>query len=290
MNNLISKLENNVITELDLVQHKQLFVKLFGLFNFPQFNQTEIVLNLLLKLSKVFIIIKMHFSFFRLFNLIFVKKKKHKSAAKNIQEISGLQFLNALNNDTKDIKLKAKIEDIIESLMETLSVKTTISRIDQANLLASASCSSLTLTYKNTNEDLTQQTKSILSNLNDDNNSIKLQQHMSISINNSNQNIQPVHSFTHCEARLESISVNSNDLTSRTRNALKKGIQEFTVNEDLKSYKFETNNKLFDNYDSLTIDSTFYWLPLTAMDNQFLKTAEKYFYNFIINFIIYLII
>jgi len=188
------------------------------------------------------------------------------------------------------MKLKAKIEDIIESLMETLSVKTTISRIDQANLLASASCSSLTLTYKNTNEDLTQQTKSILSNLNDDNNSIKLQQHMSISINNSNQNIQPVHSFTNCEARLESISVNSNDLTSRTRNALKKGIQEFTVNEDLKSYKFETNNKLFDNYDSLTIDSTFYWLPLTAMDNQFLKTAEKYFYNFIINFIIYLII
>ncbi len=219
-----------------------------------------------------------------------MSKKKHKSAAKNIQEISGLQFLNALNNDTKDMKLKAKIEDIIESLMETLSVKTTISRIDQANLLASASCSSLTLTYKNTNEDLTQQTKSILSNLNDDNNSIKLQQHMSISINNSNQNIQPVHSFTHCEARLESISVNSNDLTSRTRNALKKGIQEFTVNEDLKSYKFETNNKLFDNYDSLTIDSTFYWLPLTAMDNQFLKTAEKYFYNFIINFIIYLII
>jgi len=160
--------------------------------------------------------------------------------------------------------------------METLAVKTTISRIDQQNSLISASCSSLTLTYKNTNEDLTQQTKSILANLNDDN--ITKFQHMSISINNSYQNSQPVHSFNNSEARLESISLNSNDLTSRTRNALKKGIQEFTLNDDLlKPYKFETNNEIFEQYDSSNFNSTFYWLPLTAMDNQFLKTAEKYF-------------
>ena len=53
LNNLISKLENNVITELDLVQHKQLFIKIFGLFNFPQFNQHEKVINLLFNLAKV---------------------------------------------------------------------------------------------------------------------------------------------------------------------------------------------------------------------------------------------
>lgn len=51
LDNLISKLENHVINEIDLVQHKQLFIKLFELFNFPHFNQHEIVLNLLFNLA-----------------------------------------------------------------------------------------------------------------------------------------------------------------------------------------------------------------------------------------------
>ena len=53
LDNLMSKLDNHVITEIDLVQHKQLFIKLFELFNFPQFKQHEVVLNLLFNLSKV---------------------------------------------------------------------------------------------------------------------------------------------------------------------------------------------------------------------------------------------
>jgi hypothetical protein len=53
LDNLISKLDNHVITESDLSQHKQLFIKLFELFNYSDFNQYEKVLNLLCKLSNV---------------------------------------------------------------------------------------------------------------------------------------------------------------------------------------------------------------------------------------------
>lgn len=53
LENLMSKLDNHVISEMDLVQHKQLFIKLFELFNFPQFKQHDCVLNLLFNLAKV---------------------------------------------------------------------------------------------------------------------------------------------------------------------------------------------------------------------------------------------
>ncbi len=100
LDNLMSKLDNQVISELDLVQHKQLFIKLFELFNLPHFNQHECVLNLLFSLAK------------------------HKSAAMHIQDISGLQFLNALlvdlkeNNETSKVN---KINQIIERLIATLA-------------------------------------------------------------------------------------------------------------------------------------------------------------------------
>jgi hypothetical protein len=57
LDNLISKLDNHVITESDLSQHKQLFIKLFELFNYSEFNQYEKVLNLLYKLSNVNILL-----------------------------------------------------------------------------------------------------------------------------------------------------------------------------------------------------------------------------------------
>jgi hypothetical protein len=98
LDSLISKLTNHVITEGDLVQQKQLFIRLFELFNFPGFDQHEAVLDLLLNLSK------------------------HTSAARNIQDISGLQFLNALMADLKDEALKTKVEQIIENLMRTLGI------------------------------------------------------------------------------------------------------------------------------------------------------------------------
>lgn len=121
--NLLSKLSSHVITEHDLIQQKQLFIKLFELFNFPKFNQQETVLDLLLNLSK------------------------HKSAARNIQDISGLQFLNAMLVDMKsDDLLRAKVEQIVDALMRTLGIGAG-NTCDTS--IAESSCSSLTLTYKN---------------------------------------------------------------------------------------------------------------------------------------------
>lgn len=208
---------------------------------------------------------------------------KHKSAAKNIQEINGLQFLNALNNDLKDAKLKSKIEEIIERLMDTLSSKSSSTlRIDQIsknqpqNSFMTASCSSLTLTYKNTTEDLTLQPKSFLTNDESSHNLINnsnFHQTMSVSVNSNilpNCHSIPSSFSNRSENRLESISINSNDLTARTRHALKNGVQKFVSTEN-------EHIKLIDNLipNNAHSNSTFYWLSLTSMDNQFLKTAEK---------------
>jgi hypothetical protein len=50
---ITSKLEHNVISEYDLVQHKQLFIKLFEWFNFPNVTNKDKILDLILKLAKV---------------------------------------------------------------------------------------------------------------------------------------------------------------------------------------------------------------------------------------------
>ena len=97
LDNLISKLETEILSEHSLSQHKQLFVKLFEFFNFPEFKQKEKVLNLLLRFSK------------------------NKSAIHNMQDINGVLFLSSLKNDLKEVKLKEKVDEIIEKIMENSS-------------------------------------------------------------------------------------------------------------------------------------------------------------------------
>jgi hypothetical protein len=53
LDNLISKLNNNVIAENDLANYKQLFIKLFELFNYAEFNQHEKLLDLILRFTRV---------------------------------------------------------------------------------------------------------------------------------------------------------------------------------------------------------------------------------------------
>ncbi len=53
LENLISKLVCKILDEAELAQCKQLFIKLFELFNFADFKQHEKVLNLLLSFSNV---------------------------------------------------------------------------------------------------------------------------------------------------------------------------------------------------------------------------------------------
>lgn len=113
LDNLVSKLEANVISEDDLSQNKQLFIKLFDLFNFEEFTQHEKVLNLLIQLVE-----------------------KSRSAIRNIFDINGLNFLTSLKKEHSDNhSVKMKIEELLDlignSSME--SSKILSSSISQAN-------------------------------------------------------------------------------------------------------------------------------------------------------------
>lgn len=240
LDNLISKLSNNVIAEIDLVQQKDLFVKLFELFNFGTFTQHDLVLNLLYKLSK------------------------HKSAAKNIQEINGLQFLNALSTDLKSDSQKVQIEQIIERLIQTLNTDSTL-----AQSSSTSCCSSLTLTYKNTDcndsssiIDTTGplnihsfQNPSAESTVSHSDN--QRNHFISNSISSFNSSDYPLASQRTINEKLESMTINSEDLSTHTRNLL---LNMEHTNES--SHHEPPGN-------------TFNWLPLTEMDRQFLRTAEN---------------
>jgi hypothetical protein len=97
LDSLISKLDSEILTEYTLCQHKQLFVKLFEFFNYPEFTQKEKVLDLLLRFSK------------------------NKSANKNIHDINGLAFLSSLKSDLQESRLKDKISMIVDNLTENAS-------------------------------------------------------------------------------------------------------------------------------------------------------------------------
>ncbi|XP_077865455.1 rotatin-like, partial [Saccoglossus kowalevskii] len=52
MNNIISKLDHNVICEADVVQEKYFLIRLLEWFNFPSVPMRKEVVNLIEKLSK----------------------------------------------------------------------------------------------------------------------------------------------------------------------------------------------------------------------------------------------
>ncbi|RMZ94720.1 rotatin isoform X2 [Brachionus plicatilis] len=102
LDNLISKIEAHLISEDDLSQHKQLFIKLFDLFNFEEFDQHEKVLNLLIQLVE-----------------------KSRSATRNIFDINGLNFLNSLKKEHSDNQsIRLKIDELLD-LMGNSSMEST---------------------------------------------------------------------------------------------------------------------------------------------------------------------
>ena len=53
LENLQRKLDLKLISDVDILQYKYLYIKLLEWFNFPSPPKREVVLNILLKLSKV---------------------------------------------------------------------------------------------------------------------------------------------------------------------------------------------------------------------------------------------
>jgi hypothetical protein len=144
LENLISKLFCKILDEAELARCKQLFIKLFELFNFTDFKQHEKVLDLLLSLSNVI--------FNHIFNIMMNNKSfffilKHEEALKHMRDIGGFTFLNALKNDLKSDQsnLTRKIDQLNERIIESLSSSTLITT---TTLSTSASASATTATSK----------------------------------------------------------------------------------------------------------------------------------------------
>ncbi len=53
LENLQAKLDLKLISDIDILQYKHLYIKLLEWFNFPSPPKREIVLEIILKLSKV---------------------------------------------------------------------------------------------------------------------------------------------------------------------------------------------------------------------------------------------
>jgi hypothetical protein len=59
LENLQSKLDLQLISDVDILQYKYLYIKLLEWFNFPSPPRREIVLDIILKLSKVKFLIEL---------------------------------------------------------------------------------------------------------------------------------------------------------------------------------------------------------------------------------------
>ncbi|CAH1779766.1 unnamed protein product [Owenia fusiformis] len=91
LNNILSKLEHNLICESDLVQEKHFLIRLIEWFNFPTTPQELDVLKLILRLAK------------------------HPGAANILLQIGSVAFLTKLRENRTGL-LRTLIDDIIETL------------------------------------------------------------------------------------------------------------------------------------------------------------------------------
>ncbi|XP_078335545.1 rotatin-like [Crassostrea virginica] len=110
LENLLSKLEHNLVCDSDLVNERHLMIRLIEWFNFPSPPKQGDVLNLILRLSK------------------------HSAAAQILQDVGAIEFLSQLRSDVPK-SLQPVIDQILENTMrlpevsdETLSPTCTYQR------------------------------------------------------------------------------------------------------------------------------------------------------------------
>lgn len=96
LDNLISKLNTDMISEQSLCHNRQLLVRLFDLLSMPQFSRVDSLLDLLIRLSRL------------------------KPAAVLIHDINGAHFLNVFKTSTTNETLKTKADQVINNLLEAL--------------------------------------------------------------------------------------------------------------------------------------------------------------------------
>ncbi|CAF1083476.1 unnamed protein product [Rotaria sp. Silwood1] len=112
LENLQAKFDLKIISDIDILQYKYLYIKLLEWFNFPSPPKRDIVLDIILKLSK------------------------NESAAYNLHSIGAVDFLNALRIDLIP-ELERRVDQILENILSQHFMTQSTSNLSRSN---SSSC------------------------------------------------------------------------------------------------------------------------------------------------------
>ena len=125
LENLQRKLDLKLISDVDILQYKYLYIKLLEWFNFPSPPKREVVLDILHKLSKVgFVSPKRNFlnDFLR----------KNESAAYNLHSIGAVEFFNSLRADLTP-ELERYIDQILENILSQHFITQSVSNMSRTS-------------------------------------------------------------------------------------------------------------------------------------------------------------
>ncbi|CAF1410192.1 unnamed protein product [Rotaria magnacalcarata] len=97
LESLQAKLDLKIIADVDILQYKYLYIKLLEWFNFPSPPKREVVLDIILKLSK------------------------NESAAYNLHSVGAVDFFNSLRVDLTP-ELECRVDQILENILAQHSI------------------------------------------------------------------------------------------------------------------------------------------------------------------------
>ncbi|UJR37939.1 hypothetical protein I4U23_030624 [Adineta vaga] len=112
LENLQGKLDLKLVSDIDILQYKYLYIKLLEWFNFPLPPKRDVVLDIVLQLSK------------------------NESAAYNLHSIGAVEFFNALRIDLTP-ELERRVDQILDNILSQHFITQSVSNISRAS---STSC------------------------------------------------------------------------------------------------------------------------------------------------------
>ena len=127
LDSLQAKLDLKLISDVDILQYKYLYIKLLEWFNFPSPPKRDVVLQILLKLSKVDVARDLHGHLFF---------SQNESAAYHLHSIGAVNFFNSLRVDLTP-ELERSVDEILENILSQHFSTTPTSNLSRSD---STSC------------------------------------------------------------------------------------------------------------------------------------------------------
>lgn len=123
LESLQAKLNLKLIADVDILQYKYLYIKLLEWFNFPSPPKRDVVLQILLQLSKVD-------SVPTLFE-IFIRSFQNESAAYHLHSIGAVNFFNSLRIDLTP-ELERCVDEILENIVSQHFTTSPVSNLSRS--------------------------------------------------------------------------------------------------------------------------------------------------------------